>query len=36
LGSKVFSPKALYTFVHMFNYSDTITYWDLINEEHQD
>ena len=33
LGSKVFSPKALYTFVHMFNYSDTITYWDLINDE---
>lgn len=33
LGSKVFSPKDLYTFVHMFNYSDTVTYWDLINDE---
>ncbi len=33
LGSKHFSPKPLYTFVHMFNFSDTISYMDLLNDE---
>lgn len=33
LGSKHFSPKPLYTFVHMFNFSDTILYMDLLSND---
>ncbi len=32
LGSKHFSPKPLYTFVHMFNFSDNISYMDLLSD----
>lgn len=30
-GSKVFSPRALYTFVHMFYYSDNVSLKDLMS-----
>ena len=34
LGSKHFSPKPLYTFVHMFNFSDNISYMDLLTNDY--
>lgn len=34
LGSKHFSPKPLYTFVHMFNFADTISYMDLLSNDY--
>lgn len=30
-GSKIFSPKPLYTFVHMFSYSDNVSFKDLLD-----